>query len=124
MVDEWTQTILEWMKNKGHHYYNDVRIKLTRGEPNGVRPIHHVAPVQVCSALTMEDTWGDRNATHQALRMSFLNVQSFPRDVTHPKNDCIIQLINNNFIDCLGMVELNNYWPTHSNSQHIQERTE
>lgn len=31
--------------------------------------------------------------------------------------------MNNNYIDCLGMSEINIYWPLYSTRQKIQERT-
>lgn len=117
MVDEWTKNIIEWTNNEGYYYRHDVRIKLTRGEPFGVT-------VQECSTLTREDDWGGLPAKHQKLHMVFINIQSFPSYVVHQKNDSIICMINANYIDCLGMAEMKNYWPAHSNSQQIQEQTE
>ena len=71
----------------------------------------------------MSDHWGDTATQHHALQLGFLNIQTFPKHVLHHKNGDIIQVINDSHLNCLGMAEVNLYWPMVSTQQQIQERT-
>ena len=70
-----------------------------------------------------ENHWGDFSGKHQDLRLSYLNIQKFPSNVTDHKNGSIIQMMNDNHIDFLGMSEMNKYWPSYSTPYQIQEST-
>ena len=96
---------------------------LTRGESNGGRLTHPEGMTLEGKSLGAEDHWGDEPAQHQALRLGFLNIQTFPKHVMHHKNGDIIQLINENKLNCIGLAETNLYWPSASTQQQIQERT-
>ena len=66
-----------------------------------------------------ENYWGGFSGEHQDLRLSYLNIETFPSDVTHHKNGSIIQMMNGNHIDCLEISEMSTYWPSHSTQQQI-----
>ena len=86
-------------------------IQLARGESNSIRPTHTEGNVQECTGLGGENHWGDYHGKHNELRIGYLNIQTFPSDVTHHTNGSIIQLMNKNHIDFLGMSEMNTYLP-------------
>ena len=94
----------------------------TQGESNGVRPTHPEREVPNNTGFEVEDHRGDGAAEYQALRVCFINVQIFPTNVLHHKNGSIIKLINNNHVHCLGMTEMNIYWPSISTQQQLHER--
>ena len=71
--------------------------------------------------MLKDDRWGDVVSTHQALRLGFLNVHTFPNYVLHHKNGNIIQLIDENHINCLGLGKMNTCWPLVSTQLQIQE---
>ena len=96
---------------------------LARGESNGGRLTHPEGMTRGGKSLGAEDYWGDEPAQHHALRLGFLNIQTFPKHVLHQKNGDIIQLINENKLNCIGLAETNLYWPSASTQQQIQERT-
>jgi len=93
--------------------------RLARGESKCVRSTHPEGNVQECTGLGGENYWGDYHGEHNELRIGYLNIQKFPSDVTHHKNGSIIQLMNGNHIDCLGMSEMSIYCPSHSNQQQM-----
>lgn len=96
---------------------------LIRGESDGGRLTHPEGKTRGGKSLIVADHWGDKATKHQALRLGFLNIQTFPKHVLHYKNGDIIQLINDNHLNCLGMAEVNLHWPSVSTQQQIQERT-
>ena len=96
---------------------------LTRGESKRVRPTHPEGKIPEGIGLGGDSHWGDYHGKHKELRMGYMNIGTFPSDVTNHKNGSIRQLMNDNHIDCLGMSEMNTYWPAHSTQQQIQERT-
>ena len=98
-------------------------ILLTRGESKRVRPTHPEGKIPEGIGLGGDSHWGDYHGKHKELRMGYMNIGTFPSDVTNHKNGSIRQLMNDNHIDCLGMSEMNTYWPAHSTQQQIQERT-
>ena len=95
----------------------------TRGEKNCVRPTHPEGKINDCSGPEVADHWGDLPTEHQALRVGLLNIRTFPSTVMHHKNKSIFQMINDHHLDCLGMTEINTYWPSLSTQQQLQERT-
>ena len=97
---------------------------LTRGESNGDRLTHPEGMTRGDKSRSDTDHWGDQvEQHHEALRLGFLNIQTFPKHVLHHKNGDIIQLINDNKLNCLGMAETNLHWPSTSTQQQIQGRT-
>ena len=96
----------------------------TRGESNGARPTHPEGKVPYGTGWEIKDYWGgDSTIEHQSLRFGFLNIQTFPTNVLHHKNGCIVKIVNDNHLNCLGMAEMNIYWPAVSTQQQLQERT-
>ena len=75
----------------------------TRGESNDDRHAYPEGQIPNGKGQLVNDHWGDQPTNHQELRIAFLNIQTFPNSVTHHKNGCIIQLMNDNHIDCLGL---------------------
>ena len=96
---------------------------LARGESNSRRITHPEGKTRGGKSLSVSDHWGDTATQHHALRLGFLNIQTFPKHVLHHKNGDIIQVINDNHLNCLGMAEVNLHWPMVSTQQQIQERT-
>lgn len=94
---------------------------LPRCEPSGVRPTYPEGTIQEC--LGGESHWGNFHSNYYDLMLWFINIQTFLSDVAHHKNGGIVQMMNDNYIDCLGMSEMNTYWPAHSIQHIIQERT-
>ena len=92
----------------------------TRGEQRGVRPTHPEGQVSLDTGLEVGEYWGDvSTTTHQSLRLGFINIQSFPTSLMHHKNGCLIQLVNDNHLNALGLGEVNTYWPSLSSAQQI-----
>ena len=54
-----------------------------------------------------EDHCEDVASKYQAV--GCLNIQTLPHHVMHHKNGSIIQLVNDNHINCLGLAETNLY---------------
>ena len=92
---------------------------LTRGESDGGRLTHPEGKTRGCKSLIVSDHWGDMATKHQALRLGFLNIQTFSQQVLNHKNEDIIQLINDNHLNCLEMAEVNFHWPSVSTQQQI-----
>ena len=72
-----------------------------------------------CKSLK-DDHWGDVASKHQVLRVGFLNIQTFPNYLMYHKNDSVIQLVNNNHINCLGLAKNE---PILAIGQHIPTTT-
>jgi len=59
--------------------------RLAQDEYNGVRPTHPEGNVQECTGLSGENHWGDYHGEHDELRIGYLNIQTFPSDMTPHK---------------------------------------
>lgn len=95
----------------------------TRGEQCGARPTHSEGQILEDTGLEIEDRWGDDpTVKYQSLRLGFINIQTFPTNIMYHKNGCLIQLVNGNHLNGLGLAEVNTYWPLLSTTQQIQER--
>ena len=96
----------------------------TRGEANGVESTHHEGQVPTGTDSDIGEHWGDNpTIAHQSLRLGFINTNTFPASTVHHKNGCLIQLVNDNHLNGLGLVDLNTYWAMLLTEQQLQERT-
>ena len=81
----------------------------TWGDSNGDSSDHPEGNITNGKDQMEADHWKDRIIDHQELCISLLNIQTFPNYVLHHKNGCIIQLMNDNKINFLGMTKMNTY---------------
>ena len=69
------------------------------------------------------DIWGDENCESHSLRVGFINIQTFPANLQHHKNNNIRNLIHDYKLSILGLAEINLYWPALTHDQQMVERT-
>ena len=69
------------------------------------------------------DIWGDENCNNHSLRVGFINIQSFPANLQHHKNNNIRNLIHDYKLSVLGLAEVNLFWPALTHEQQLIERT-